>query len=161
MFFKTIAAVFSLEMICQDGLSANRKKVTRYSWVCMLSLEVFILILALPITLCHLVKIADDLWFWFLIWKMWKLVRWSQVPYLALKFSDARNPVCPWVKSLWPWKLLYANLFPPFSGKWSEKWFHVVNHDYISLEPLLYCLIKTKWSKSTVSETSVKKQILP
>lgn len=51
MFFKTIATVFSLEMICQDGLSADRKKVTRYSWVCMLSLEIFILILALPITL--------------------------------------------------------------------------------------------------------------
>ena len=147
VFFKTMATEISLEMICQDGLSANRKKVTRYSWICMLSLVIFILVLALPVTLCHLVKFADDLWFWFLIWKMWKLVRWPPMPCLALKFSDARNMVCPSMKSQWADLgncFMPVNLFHPHTRKWSVKWFHIVNHEYIFSEPLLHCLIKTK-----------------
>lgn len=73
------------------------------------------------------------------------------MPHLALKFYDARNMVCPSVKSHWADLgncFMPINLLPPFSGKWSEIWFHIISHKYVSLESLLHCFTKTMWPKS-------------
>lgn len=72
------------------------------------------------------------------------------MPHLALKFYDARNMVCPSVKSHWADLgncFMPINLLPPFSGKWSEIWFHSISHKYVSLESLLHCFTKTMWPK--------------
>lgn len=73
------------------------------------------------------------------------------MPHLALKFYDARNMVCPSMKSHWADLgncFMPINLLPPFSGKWSEIWFHIISHKYVSLESLLHCFTKTMWPKS-------------
>lgn len=158
-FFKSVAIIFSLDMMWQDGFLANRKKAAEYSWIYNVESGDFYLNTGFAY---NTVSPCENGWLSLML-----------APHLENKeVGEMTSKALPSFNILWcqeygllksHWAdlgnyFMPVNHFLPFSGTWSEEWFHIIKHEYVSLGP---CFIETKCRNPFVSETSAKQQILP